>query len=69
MCLCHKILSSQVYSEDPDHIAPAAVVRLAYSITQVLGPDKTFFQFSIKMKCVRKTLWPKQYACPVGKGA
>ena len=50
MCLCHKILSSQVYSEDPDHIAPAAVVRLAYSITRVLGPEKTFFQFSIKLE-------------------
>ena len=27
MCLFPKILISQVYSEDPDHIAPAGVVR------------------------------------------
>ena len=42
MSLFHKILSSQVYSEDPDHIAPAAV-RSCIELSLCIMPDKAFF--------------------------
>ena len=42
MSLFHKILSSQVYSEDPDHIAPAAN-RSCIQHSLGIMSDKAFF--------------------------